>query len=561
MGQTLVCLFSFAEKSTIFLRQHFLVMNIKDKNYRIVREPGEADHNFKTPSEIEGELGDLYSKVNKGKPSVKGRLDKLIKRYPGVPFLRNYLAQWYNVNQQPEAANRVNDEVLRLYPNYIFAISFKISTLLGKDDIEGAERLLAGRLDIESFYPNRRAFHISELRACTSLAVDYLLATGRFDEAEERINFLGDVDHDSLATEMLQQKLMKHRLTAGFERHKEYEDMEIHSVERVACTLPQKEVAMVASAPMFEFLYVPLGEIDEAELRNCINNHKEELVAELYRIITIAIEGYEYIEMDPDGNNKYPDVVLYALLILSYLEPETSFSKTLELLRQPYECCDFWLGDWDADVITGYFHHFTEEKLALIFSFITEHTANNSSKNILLELLPGFVLNNPDCRDKLIQCIRAVFDYFIAHVDDNTLFDSTVLSFAVGAVVDLKAAELLGNIERLYERNLVSLMMEGDFDEVQERLLSDESTLRGTFFDDVFAHLKDLQRVLDRINESKANDGSISSFDDEDYYDEDDEDEVEEVTKPVINIFAGASKNAPCPCGSGKKYKRCHGKD
>ena len=25
------------------------------------------------------------------------------------------------------------------------------------------------------------------------------------------------------------------------------------------------------------------------------------------------------------------------------------------------------------------------------------------------------------------------------------------------------------------------------------------------------------------------------------------------------NIFAGASRNQPCPCGSGKKYKHCHG--
>ena len=25
------------------------------------------------------------------------------------------------------------------------------------------------------------------------------------------------------------------------------------------------------------------------------------------------------------------------------------------------------------------------------------------------------------------------------------------------------------------------------------------------------------------------------------------------------DVFAGASRNAECPCGSGKKYKKCHG--
>ena len=26
-------------------------------------------------------------------------------------------------------------------------------------------------------------------------------------------------------------------------------------------------------------------------------------------------------------------------------------------------------------------------------------------------------------------------------------------------------------------------------------------------------------------------------------------------------IFPGTPRNAPCPCGSGEKYKRCHGKN
>ena len=35
----------------------------------------------------------------------------------------------------------------------------------------------------------------------------------------------------------------------------------------------------------------------------------------------------------------------------------------------------------------------------------------------------------------------------------------------------------------------------------------------------------------------------------------------QEQSVPVkSNPYAGASRNAPCPCGSGKKYKACHGK-
>jgi preprotein translocase subunit SecA len=28
---------------------------------------------------------------------------------------------------------------------------------------------------------------------------------------------------------------------------------------------------------------------------------------------------------------------------------------------------------------------------------------------------------------------------------------------------------------------------------------------------------------------------------------------------PVANPYAGVGRNDPCPCGSGKKFKKCHG--
>jgi preprotein translocase subunit SecA len=31
-------------------------------------------------------------------------------------------------------------------------------------------------------------------------------------------------------------------------------------------------------------------------------------------------------------------------------------------------------------------------------------------------------------------------------------------------------------------------------------------------------------------------------------------------TKPIIRDTPKVGRNEPCPCGSGKKYKKCHGK-
>ncbi len=35
--------------------------------------------------------------------------------------------------------------------------------------------------------------------------------------------------------------------------------------------------------------------------------------------------------------------------------------------------------------------------------------------------------------------------------------------------------------------------------------------------------------------------------------------EPEGATQPVVNAGPKVGRNDPCPCGSGKKYKHCHG--
>jgi preprotein translocase subunit SecA len=38
------------------------------------------------------------------------------------------------------------------------------------------------------------------------------------------------------------------------------------------------------------------------------------------------------------------------------------------------------------------------------------------------------------------------------------------------------------------------------------------------------------------------------------------QDERPQGQQPVRNVMPKVGRNDPCPCGSGKKYKQCHGK-
>ena len=56
-------------------------------------------------------------------------------------------------------------------------------------------------------------------------------------------------------------------------------------------------------------------------------------------------------------------------------------------------------------------------------------------------------------------------------------------------------------------------------------------------------------QILDHITKDKKNNmaGQMSLFD-------------ETPVKPKLTIVGGPSRNSPCPCGSGRKYKNCCGK-
>lgn len=58
--------------------------------------------------------------------------------------------------------------------------------------------------------------------------------------------------------------------------------------------------------------------------------------------------------------------------------------------------------------------------------------------------------------------------------------------------------------------------------------------------------------------------GDNSEYDDE-YdkwdYEDDDYDEMEYKQEPYRRTEPKVGRNDPCPCGSGKKYKKCCGKD
>ena len=81
-----------------------------------------------------------------------------------------------------------------------------------------------------------------------------------------------------------------------------------------------------------------------------------------------------------------------------------------------------------------------------------------------------------------------------------------------------------------------------------------------TTSDEYMQVLENVSKLVAKTPVNPAKSQSSSSQDDIEVFEVGNE--KEEPVSPYAHIFEGGKKtrpNDPCPCGSGKKYKRCHG--
>lgn len=519
------------------------------KHYTIAFDPIDTGDN-RTPDELQPQIEEIYDKIRKGKPYIKKKLDKLIKRYPNVPSLWNYQTAWYEAAGDIERAKQVNDEILKRFPRYIFAITNKAVFESAAGNVEEAYLLLGnGDLDISTLYPERKTFHITEFVSYSKAAVHYLTAAGRFEEADAYIEKLRKEGSKSEFISELNAIKYNYRFKSMEGKMQAWSENATDANERIEPTVTQFEGLLIPQNEKYHYLYDDeLWEMDTGILEKHLEEDRAGIVAELHYILQRATEVmvYHYEE------DEWTPAVLHAAILLAYIDAQKGFEELLQLLRQPGDMVDLFLGDWDEDIFNAYFSHPYDGQLDGVKNFVLEPLVPVSHKNGLLESLQVMIKADAGYQAKITALLEELMLAFREQKNNPDLMDAEVLAFVVGAAIDIKALKLLPLIEELFAEGLVSIWVEGDFEEAKKSMLKDEPSRAIKTYPTATVHIKALNKTLQNINRGK----SISKDDFEDH-------SVElPIARPSSGTtnYSGTSLNAPCPCGSGKKYKRCHGK-
>lgn len=169
-------------------------------------------------------------------------------------------------------------------------------------------------------------------------------------------------------------------------------------------------------------------------------------------------------------------------------------------------------------------------------SLIDEAELETEDKRIASSTaLAELVKHHPECREEVIAVFR---DYLM----EPDIYEFGFNGLTVSNLMDIKAVELIDEIRALYEIGSLDISIPGDIEDVEVALglRQERSTPRPNY--------RDAKTALHRQYLAELDSAAI---------------DLEAVRRAhlspetYVRETPKVGRNDPCPCGSGKKYKKC----
>ncbi len=137
-----------------------------------------------------------------------------------------------------------------------------------------------------------------------------------------------------------------------------------------------------------------------------------------------------------------------------------------------------------------------------------------------------------------------MFQFVMDNVDDDRVIETDLVSFWVWDCMDLKARKIIGLIETLYEHNLVHDSICGTLEEVRNNIFEPIPKAMPEADPEIFSFYKSLHRLVHPEASHEITEPE-------------NKEQRESPVGPEDDHYKDVGRNDPCPCGSGKKFKKC----
>ncbi len=512
--------------------------------YNITTEPKYNNQKYGVTPELEKQMETLYlESTDKNNKKIIDKLTQLIIKYPLIPILKNYLSIAYNVRGNHEKADEVNKWILSEHPDYLFAILNAANKCIEDSELERVPEILGETLELKDLYPGRDLFHVAEVTGFFKVVIRYYAKIGDYDLAENRLEVLKGFAPDHPDTKHAEMILFHEKMKLG------YKLLEQENKERIVPKIIKSVPTIsIESAPLFnhpqiENLYQFGLRIPQEKLKEIIALPRQTLIEDLERVLLDAEYRYEYF-IEKEYDEETHSFILHALFLLMEIEAEECLPKVLCFLENDYELIDFYLGDHKTTTLWQCIYKLGFNQIEVLKQFLIRPGIDTYSKTATSEMLCQVFLHAPERKEEILKVYYDVFKTFSnANIDDN-LIDSDFLGLSISDTIDCNFHELLPVIKELYDKQYVHLGISGSYEDVEK-----EFSL--AINNEVKRELINIFELYDEIITT------WSGYTSEEVYEEDYEDDYDFPEKQLPAVSNKIGRNEPCPCGSGKKYKKC----
>ena len=256
------------------------------------------------------------------------------------------------------------------------------------------------------------------------------------------------------------------------------------------------------------------------------------------------------------GEDRTKDLELSLFPIIhmqAEMQDSTAFDPLCRLLRDA-EAAEMVLGDAITETLRRVLVSTYDDSLPTLASVVEAESTDSFVREAAMLAMAYLTRTGRVTEDQMRERLLHWRDTLQPQAEDQ------VWMAWVTAVACLGYADLAGMAEDLFGRGFVDTawMEVEDFQEELKRTLDDPQRMAGFDsqglrpFGSATEELADWTNIPAASLEERMK--SLLIGDKEDWTRDD---YIEEVEQPYINPLRGVGRNDPCPCGSGKKYKKC----
>jgi hypothetical protein len=334
--------------------------------------------------------------------------------------------------------------------------------------------------------------------------------------------------------------------------------------------------------------------IDESEtdLNELLKIPHDELLPGLYNICQHFFYDYYTDELDTEDSI----AVANAFVIFSILKYDKALPLFFDYISRESDFVDFWF-EQDFDFVETIAFQFGLRHPDKLLDFIEKEQICDGARANIAGAMVQLALRDPELKITVIEKFSNILSVYLERLGTGEFIPTLFLTLFVGSFPDFGNPQLLEMSKPLFDHKLINISYTGDYQAHLERLESWElryaikqqptdvyDFIQRTFFkrNEHRSSPEELQKeIAEYLNPSDPfelfyrhtalgigyEDDHYSDSDDfedfDDLYEDQpfkpdaDRDQKKHLTSYVTDKFAKTKRNDPCPCGSGKKYKKC----